>query len=145
MAETLSWRLAAVSTIEMGAPRPSTRRFIFAPSLPRSVGLLPVFCPPKGAAQCLESMACHFQEIPPCSLAKYWAILFMSFSKMPILLHLWKRSWTTLEETPNQSRWMAFHWHPVQSTYQMALMTARSEALGLPPFALFLLFWAGIS
>src|SRR5215208_7976718 len=38
----------------------------------------------------------------------------MSFSKMPILLHLWKRSWTTLEETPNQSRWMAFHWHPVQ-------------------------------
>src|SRR5215210_1470442 len=85
-------------------------------------------------------MACHFQPIPPHSLASYSAILFISFSKMPICLHLWKRSWTTLEETPNQSRWMAFHWHPVQSTYQMALTTALSEALGLPPRLLFLLF-----
>lgn len=57
----------------------------------------------------------------------------MSFSKTPILLHFWKRSWTTLEETPNQSLWSAFHWHPVQSTYQMALTTALSDALGLPP------------
>src|SRR5215216_1973101 len=48
-------------------------------------------------------------------------------------LHLWKRSWTTLEETPNHSRCRAFHWHPVHNTYQIALMTARSEALGLPP------------
>src|SRR5829696_19266 len=48
-------------------------------------------------------------------------------------LHLWKGSWTTLEETPNHSRCRAFHWHPVHNTYQMALMTARSEALGLPP------------
>jgi hypothetical protein len=42
----------------------------------------------------------------------------------------------SIEETPNQSRWRAFHWHPVQSTYQMALMTARSEALGLPSLVL---------
>src|SRR5215208_2160090 len=41
-------------------------------------------------------------------------ILFISFSKTPIFLHLWKRSWTTLEDTANQSRWRAFHWHPVQ-------------------------------
>src|SRR5215203_1310932 len=60
-------------------------------------------------------------------------ILFISFSKRPMRLHLWKRSWTTLEETPNHSRCRAFHWHPVHNTYQMALMTARSEALGLPP------------
>src|SRR5215204_1469994 len=110
----MSWRLAPLRTIEMGAPRPSTRRFIFSPSLPLSVGLLPVLWPPKGAAQCLESIACHFQEIPPHSLASYSVILFISFSKTPICLHFWKRSWTTLEETPNQSRWRAFHFHPVQ-------------------------------
>src|SRR5215207_10330422 len=68
MAETLSWRLAAVSTTEMGAPRPSTRRLIFAPDLPLSVGFLPVFSPPKGAAECLESMACHFQGSHPAPL-----------------------------------------------------------------------------
>ena len=45
-----------------------------------------------------------------------------------------------LEETPNQSRWRAFHFHPVHSTYQMALTTALSEALGLPPRLLFVLF-----
>jgi hypothetical protein len=39
----------------------------------------------------------------------------------------------TLEETPNQSLWTAFHWQPVQSTYQMPLMSALSETLGLPP------------
>jgi hypothetical protein len=44
-----------VSTTEMGAPRPSTRRLIFARSLPLSVGLLPVLWPPKGAAECFES------------------------------------------------------------------------------------------
>ena len=49
----------------------------------------------------------------------------------------------TLAETPNQSRWRAFHWHPVQSTYQMASATALSEALGLPPFALFLFLGLG--
>jgi len=46
MAETLSWRLAPVSTTEMGAPRPSTSRLIFAPDLPLSVGFLPVLWPP---------------------------------------------------------------------------------------------------
>src|SRR5215210_7113176 len=34
-----------------------------------SVGFLPVFWPPKGPAQCFESIACHPQPIPPCSLA----------------------------------------------------------------------------
>ena len=69
------------------------------------------------------------------------AIHFSNFSKGPILLHLWKRSLMTLEETPNQSRWRAFHWHPVQSTYQIALATALSDTLGLPPrLLLFLLF-----
>jgi SAM-dependent methyltransferase len=38
-------------------------------------------------------------------------------------------------------RLIAFHWHPVHSTYQMALTTARSDALGLPPFVLFVLFF----
>jgi hypothetical protein len=60
----LWWRLAPVSTTDKGAPPSSTRRrLIFAPSLPLSVGLLPTFSPPKGAGECLESIACHFQEI----------------------------------------------------------------------------------
>src|SRR5215208_1555547 len=70
MAEILSWRLAPVSTTESGAPRSSTRRFIFAPSLPLSVGFLPTFSPPKGAAELLESIACHLQPMPPRSLAR---------------------------------------------------------------------------
>jgi hypothetical protein len=36
---------------------------IFAPELPLSVGFLPVFSPPKGAAECFESIACHPQSI----------------------------------------------------------------------------------
>jgi hypothetical protein len=48
-----------------------------------------------------------------------------------------------LEDTPNQSRWRAFHFHPVQSTYQMALMTALSDALGLPPLVLIFLLFLG--
>src|SRR5215216_2017552 len=105
MAPTLSWRLAPVSTTERGAPLWSTRRFIFAPLLPLSVGLLPVFSPPSGAGEFFESIACHLQPIPSLSSASYSTILLISFSKRPILLHLWKRSWTTLEETPNQSRY----------------------------------------
>ena len=90
MADTLSWRLAPVRTTEMGAPRSSMMRFIFAPSFPLSVGFLPVFPPPKGAAQLLESIACHFQPTPPRSLAYYSAILLLliSFSKIPILVQL---------------------------------------------------------
>src|SRR5215208_3301519 len=55
MAATFSWRFAPVSTTERGAPLWSTRRFIFAPRLPLSVGFLPVFSPPSGAGEFLES------------------------------------------------------------------------------------------
>ena len=36
---------------------------------PLSVGFLPVCSPPKGAAQFLESIACHLHPTPPHSLA----------------------------------------------------------------------------
>ena len=39
------------------------------PEFALSVGFLPTFSPPKGAGECLESIACHFQPIPPRSLA----------------------------------------------------------------------------
>jgi hypothetical protein len=65
MADILSWRLAPVCTPERGAPLWPTRRFIFAPRLPLSVGFLPVFAPPTGAGEFLESIACHHQPTPP--------------------------------------------------------------------------------
>src|SRR5215218_9910918 len=48
-----------------------------------------------------------------------------------------------LEETPNHSRWMAFHWQPLQSTYHIALATALSDTLGLPPRLLVLFLFLG--
>src|SRR5437764_9062519 len=46
----LSWRLAPSIVRPMGTPCPSVSRLRFTPLLPRSVGLGPVFSPPKGAA-----------------------------------------------------------------------------------------------
>jgi hypothetical protein len=42
--------------------------YLCTPLAPISVGFLPVFWPPRGAGEFLESIACHFQEIPPRSL-----------------------------------------------------------------------------
>src|SRR5215207_3384014 len=64
IAAILSWRLAPVRTTLKGAPLLSTSRWILAPSFPLSVGFLPLFSPPSGAAQLLESIACHFHPRP---------------------------------------------------------------------------------
>src|SRR5215218_10328340 len=143
MAETLSWRLAPVSTTERGAPLWSTRRFIFAPRLPLSVGFLPVFSPSRGAGEFLESIACHFQEIPPLSSVVLGHALHQLLEDAHLPPPLETLVDDALEETPNHSRWMAFHWQPLQSTYHIALATALSDTLGLPPRLLVLFLFLG--
>src|SRR3954467_3587765 len=77
-------------------------RFIFAPSFPLSVGFLPVFSPPKGAAQLfLESIALLPPPTDPIALLCV-VVLGHPFDQLledthpRLQLSLWKRSWMTL-------------------------------------------------
>src|SRR4051812_11793497 len=56
-----SLRLAPSTATPIGMPLPSTNRLRLTPSLPRSVGFLPVFFPPEG---CLGHAPVHRQPGP---------------------------------------------------------------------------------
>src|SRR4051794_29580150 len=57
----MSLRLAPSTANPTGMPSPSTSRLRLAPSLPRSVGFLPVFFPPEG---CFRHAPVHRQPGP---------------------------------------------------------------------------------
>ena len=60
----MSWVLAEDITADSGIPFLSVRMCLFVPSLPLSVGLLPVIAPPNGDFMDMLSMDCHVQLIP---------------------------------------------------------------------------------
>ena len=78
----MSWRLAPLSTIEIGAPSSSTKRFIFAPSFPLSVGFLPVLSPPRGEARSSRSR----DELV---FSTRWVLLNRLTASLNNLLRLW--------------------------------------------------------
>src|SRR3954452_21340624 len=60
----LSWRLAPSTASPTGTPLASVSRLRLVPSLPRSVGFLPVRSPPSGALVIAPSGAVHRQSSP---------------------------------------------------------------------------------
>src|SRR5262252_455224 len=60
----LSWRLAPSTASPTGTPLASVRTLRLAPSLPRSVGFLPVRSPPSGALVIAPSLAIQDQSSP---------------------------------------------------------------------------------
>src|SRR2546423_14784431 len=60
----ISWRCAPSIVSPIGTPCPSVSTLRLTPLLPRSVGLGPVFSPPKGALVIAPSIESHCQSIP---------------------------------------------------------------------------------
>src|SRR5215204_2039322 len=134
MAETLSWRLAPVSTTKRERLARLPGGLSLLPACPYLCGVLARFFSSHRSGR---TLGIHRLPSPAHPAALSGVVLDHPLHQLLEEAHAPPSLETlvdhALEETPNHSRCRAFHWHPVHNTYQMALMTARSEALGLPP------------
>ena len=125
----LSCRLAPSTANPTGTPAASVSRLRFVPSLPRSVGFLPVRSPPSGALVIAPSIASQDQS-SPFSASYSCSPRAQRVTNTPAAVHSWKRRWAEeLEQMPVAFR--AFHWQPVRSTKKMASIAVRSGTRGL--------------
>src|SRR5947209_17246168 len=119
-----SGTLAPAITAPSGPPSASTSTLFLVPFLPRSVGLQPVFSPPKRALPSIPSALCHFQSTAPSSSHSSTSTA-QTRSKTPLSHHRWNQRWIELS-SPNSSGSL-FHCHPDRRRKMIPLNAARQS------------------
>ena len=125
----ISWVLADDMTTERWIPFVSVKMCLFVPSLPLSVGLLPVIAPPKGDFIDMLSSDCHVHLIP-CLLSYDCNSLIHTFLKMSNSTHSWNLLWHV--EPEPYSAGSIFHWHPVLRMYGTPSSAFLKGTVGRP-------------